>query len=92
MRATDLEVARAIAYNEGLRAVEPAELEHDDVLALFADDPEIEVVHDDVAAFWCADSAWQATFGGFDLDCMVGSGRTPLDAIVDLLDQAEFVQ
>lgn len=90
MRATDLEVARAIAYNESLRAREPAELEHSEVLALFADDePDIEVVHDDMAAFWCPDSAWQATFGGYDLDCMVGTGRTPLDAIVDLLDKAE---
>lgn len=31
-----------------------------------------------------------ATFDGDDrLDCTYGSGRTPLDAIVDLLDQAE---
>lgn len=92
MRATDLEVARAIAYNEGLRAAaESAELEHSEVLALFADDkPEIVVTHDDMAAFWgAADSVWQATFGDYDLDCMVGTGRTPLDAIVDLLDQAE---
>jgi hypothetical protein len=30
-----------------------------------------------------------ATFGDYDLDCLVGSGHTPLDAIVDLLDKAE---
>lgn len=52
--------------------------------------PEIEVEFDDMAHFWGAyDSQYNATFGGYDLDCMVGSGRTPLDAIVDLLDQAE---
>jgi hypothetical protein len=52
--------------------------------------PEIEVVFCDDAAFWGAhDCQYQATFGGFDLDCMVGNGRTPLDAIVDLLDQEE---
>jgi hypothetical protein len=52
-------------------------------------EPEIKVVHDDVAAFWDRNSAWQATFGDYDLDCLVGSGHTPLDAIVDLLDKAE---
>jgi len=52
--------------------------------------PEIEVVYDELAAFWTfGREAWHATFGGFDLDCTVGSGPTPLDAIVDLLDKAE---
>jgi hypothetical protein len=50
---------------------------------------DIITVHDPVAAFWDADSAWQSTFGDYDLDCTVGTGRTPLDAIVDLLDKAE---
>lgn len=90
-RPTDLEVGRAVAYNESLRAPEQSELEHSEVLALFADsEPEIEVAFDDMAAFWGAlDSQYVATFGSYDLDCMVGSGRTPLDAIVDLLDRAE---
>ena len=52
-------------------------------------EPEIVVVHDDVAAFWDRNSAWQATFGDYDLDCLTGTGHTPLDAIVDLLDKAE---
>ncbi len=30
-----------------------------------------------------------ATIGDYDLDCSYGSGRTPLAAIVDLLDQIE---
>ena len=52
--------------------------------------PEIEVVYDDMAAFWTfGKEAWHATFGGYDLDCTVGSGPTPLDAIRDLLDQTE---
>ena len=51
--------------------------------------PEIEVDFDHVAAFWCANSAYVATFGGYDLDCTYGTGPTPLDAIVDLLDKAE---
>lgn len=51
---------------------------------------EIEVAYDDQANFWGAyDSQYVATFGGYDLDCIHGQGRTPLDAIVDLLDQAE---
>lgn len=53
--------------------------------------PEIVVSHDAEAAFWGAmDLSWNATFGDYDLDCLVGQGRTPLDAIVDLLDQAEM--
>lgn len=32
---------------------------------------------------------WVAIEGDFDLDCKIGRGRTPLDAIVDLLDQLE---
>jgi len=52
--------------------------------------PEIEVTFDDMAAFWTfGREAWHATFGGYDLDCIVGTGPTPLDAIVDLLDQVE---
>jgi hypothetical protein len=51
--------------------------------------PDIVVTFDPVAAFWCADSAWQATVGDYDLDCTVGTGKTPLDAIVDLLDQID---
>lgn len=42
------------------------------------------VVREDIHAPW----PWFiATFGDYDLDCVYGSGRTPLDAIVDLLDQ-----
>lgn len=51
---------------------------------------DIIVVYDDMAAFWTSGrEAWHATVGDFDLDCTVGSGKTPLDAIVDLLDQIE---
>lgn len=32
---------------------------------------------------------WFSTVGDYDLDCTVGHGRTPLDAIVDLLDKLE---
>lgn len=49
---------------------------------------DIEVHHNDAAEFWTG-SGWEATFGGYDLDCLVGTGRTPLDAIVDLLDKSE---
>jgi hypothetical protein len=38
---------------------------------------------------YCPWTLWIATEGDYDLDCTVGSGRTPLDAIVDLLDQLE---
>lgn len=52
--------------------------------------PEIEVTFDEAAAFWTRGrEAWHATFGGYDLDCTIGTGKTPLDAIVDLLDQTE---
>ena len=52
--------------------------------------PEIEVTFDEQAAFWTfGREAWQATFGGYDLGCTVGTGSTPLAAIVDLLDQTE---
>jgi hypothetical protein len=52
--------------------------------------PDIVVKHDDMAAFWTfGREAWHATFGDYDLGCTVGTGKTPLDAIVDLLDQAE---
>jgi len=50
---------------------------------------EIIVCHDAVAQFWHPQSQWFATVGDFDLDCIVGTGLTPLDAIVDLLDQLE---
>lgn len=52
--------------------------------------PDIVVVHDHMADFWTfGREAWHATVGDFDLDCTVGTGATPLDAIVDLLDQIE---
>jgi hypothetical protein len=55
-----------------------------------AQDQDIIVIHDDVAAFWThGREAYHATVGEFDLGCTVGSGATPLDAIVDLLDQLE---
>ena len=47
---------------------------------------DIVVVHNDDAAFWTGEG-YEATFGDYDLDAKVGRGRTPLDAIVDLLDQ-----
>jgi hypothetical protein len=53
-------------------------------------DQDIVITHDDQAAFWGArDCEWNATVGDYDLDCTVGQGCTPLDAIVDLLDQLE---
>jgi hypothetical protein len=52
--------------------------------------PEIVVVRDEVAAFWTfGREAYQATFGPYDLDCTVGTGATPLDAIRELLDAVE---
>lgn len=51
--------------------------------------PDIVVTFDAIAAFWCDDQAWQATVGDYDLGATVGTGRTPLEAIVDLLDQIE---
>lgn len=50
--------------------------------------PEISVEFDADAAFW-ANEGWYAFQGDYDLDCIVGHGRTPLDAIVDLLDKLE---
>ena len=50
--------------------------------------PDIVVTHDPVADFWTG-QGWVATVGDYDLDCTVGTGKTPLDAIVDLLDQLE---
>lgn len=51
---------------------------------------DIITIFDADAAFWGAlDSQWRATVGDYDLDCTVGTGRTPLDAIIDLLDQLE---
>jgi hypothetical protein len=50
----------------------------------------IIVTLDEMAAFWTfGREAYHATVGDFDLGCTVGSGATPLDAIVDLLDQLE---
>ena len=49
--------------------------------------PEIVVVQDMYAPY----VLFFATFGDYDLDCMMGTGHTSLDAIVDLLDQAEGV-
>lgn len=54
-----------------------------------AERSEIEVSLDDEATYWTGRPVWHATFGGWDLDCAYGSGGTPLDAIVDLLDQVE---
>lgn len=51
--------------------------------------PEIKVTHNDDAAFWGAPDPWEAVEGDYDLGSKVGSGSTPLDAIVDLLDQQE---
>lgn len=52
--------------------------------------PEIEVVHDEQAAFWTfGREAYMATFGSYDLDCSVGVGPTPLDAIRELLDAVD---
>lgn len=52
--------------------------------------PDIIVRYDDAAAFWTfGREAWHATVGDYDLGATVGSGKTPLDAIVDLLDQIE---
>ena len=51
---------------------------------------DIIVTHDAMADYWTfGREAWQATFGDYDLDCLVGTGHIPLDAIVDLLDKAE---
>jgi hypothetical protein len=51
-------------------------------------EPEIVVEFDMVSDFWThGREAWQATVGDYDLDCTVGTGATPLAAIVDLLDQ-----
>lgn len=50
---------------------------------------EIKVQLNEDAAFWGCPQPWEAVEGDYDLDCTVGSGATPLDAIVDLLDQIE---
>lgn len=44
--------------------------------------PEIVIVETDAPI---ADSRYMATFGDYDLGCWTGFGRTPLDAIADLL-------
>lgn len=49
---------------------------------------DIVVVHNMYAPLG-SDTQYMATVGDYDLDCTVGTGRTPLDAIVDLLDQLE---
>lgn len=46
---------------------------------------EIVVVRDMYAPY----AVYMATFGDYDLDCTMGTGPTPLAAIVDLLDQTE---
>lgn len=48
-------------------------------------EPDIEVSEDIYAPF----PLYIATVGDYDLDCTYGQGPTPLDAIVDLLDQLE---
>jgi len=50
---------------------------------------DIVVTEDHYAAFWDAGSRYMATVGDYDLDCTYGQGKTPLDAIVDLLDRIE---
>lgn len=49
---------------------------------------EIVVTYDRDSDLWTR-QGWFATLGDYDLGCTVGNGRTPLDAIVDLLDQLE---
>lgn len=49
---------------------------------------EIKVVQDMYAPY----KLYFATFGDYDLDCLMGTGHTPLDAIVDLLDAEEAAQ
>ena len=62
----------------------------DAVSAAVSSNPDIVVVHDHMADFWTfGREAWHATLGDYDLYCTVGTGATPLDAIVDLLDQIE---
>lgn len=52
--------------------------------------PPIEVFYDKNAVFWgCLDMVYQATYGGFDLDCKVGYGKTEEEAIQDLKDACE---
>ena len=63
----------------------PAHIRHRTDCACDGCRPEI-IVTEDIHAPW---TSYTATFGDYDLDCTYGSGRTPLDAIVDLLDQAE---
>lgn len=77
---TDLEVARALTHNETLRVPEPQELSHDEVLGLF-EDTQPEIIVTDCGHYY---QRYIATFGNLE-----GYGRTPLDAIVDLLDQEE---
>lgn len=49
------------------------------------------IVHFDVVAdFWThGREAYQASLGDYDEGSKVGTGHTPLNAIVDLLDQLE---
>jgi hypothetical protein len=52
--------------------------------------PDIIVHHDAMADYWTfGREAWHATVGDYDEGSRVGTGKTPLDAIVDLLDQLE---
>ena len=51
---------------------------------------DIVVRFDMVADFWThGREAYQATLGDYDEGSKVGTGHTPLNAIVDLLDQLE---
>ena len=94
-RPTDLEVARAIHYNESLRAPE-RENEDFDVASLFDEAPKTAPADIDVAVTLDPDGWFRAIDRNtYDVDCdqdgffsnsPTGHGRTPLDAIVDLLD------
>lgn len=48
--------------------------------------PDIVIVKTDAPIDDCR---FMATFGDYDLDCLHGTGKTPLDAIIDLLDQVD---
>jgi hypothetical protein len=50
------------------------------------DFPDIEVSEN---AYPVPGAYWFATFGPYDLDCAIGTGDTPLDAIRELLDAVE---
>lgn len=50
--------------------------------------PDIVVTYDEARQFW-TNEGYMATFGDYDLDCTYATGKTPLDAIVNLLDAVE---